>query len=342
MSDKIRIALVGAGQWGLQHAKAFAGLEQAELCAIVGRTEQRTKARAEAFHAPYYLDVADMLDKERPDLVSLCVPPGECFELALRVIEANVPLLTEKPLTMRVEEARRLVQEAERRRLFFSVNMMHRFAKPVQMAHKAVMDKKIGQIVFATWRMGQQGSCLHHPYGNMLETQCHGLDLMEHLCGEMESVVAEMTDMTAKGFTTLALSVRFKSGAIGSFVGTYDAPDNYHASQRMEIVGTTGRIVIEDLARSYSQQRIGHETASVWQAGLVNDEDRSVLHSLNKHVRELVRCLAAGEPPPIPGSAGLRALELGYAAIESFETGRRVYIGQEAGRVDDNRTVYSS
>lgn len=324
--NKARVVVIGTGKWGFQHAKVFSQLRNASLCAIVGRTEEKTKERAALFSVPYYLSIDEMLEREKPDLVSLCVPGSECYQLARRVIDANIALLIEKPLTYRLDEAEILVMEAAKRNLFFAINFIHRYAKPVQLAHKAVSDNKIGKIILNTWRMGQQGSCLHHPFGNLIETQCHGFDLVEYLCGNIVSVMAEMTDMTDKGFTTLTLSLRFENGAVGSFVGTYDAPDNYLCSQQLDILGTTGRIIIEDLVKRYVHQRIGHETATVWQAGLINDEDRSVIHSFNKHAFELIQALLEGRQPPIPASVGIRSLQLAYAAIESFTTGKRVHI----------------
>jgi len=41
---RIRVALVGAGGWGYQHARVFAARDDVELCAVAGRTEARTKA----------------------------------------------------------------------------------------------------------------------------------------------------------------------------------------------------------------------------------------------------------------------------------------------------------
>ena len=70
-AGRIKVALIGAGGWGRQHARIFAGRQDVDFCAVVGRTREKTSARAEEFGAGYYLDIQEMLDKERPDLVSL-------------------------------------------------------------------------------------------------------------------------------------------------------------------------------------------------------------------------------------------------------------------------------
>ena len=73
-----------------------------------------------SFGAGYYLDIQEMLDRERPDLVSLCLPNLGHFGPTLQVIETGYPLLVEKPLVFDLGEAETLLNEASRRCLFFA------------------------------------------------------------------------------------------------------------------------------------------------------------------------------------------------------------------------------
>jgi myo-inositol 2-dehydrogenase/D-chiro-inositol 1-dehydrogenase len=327
---KLNVAVVGAGGWGLQHARAFAERPDVELRAIVGRTLERTKARAEQFQSRYYLDVQEMLDKEKPDLVSLCLPNQKHFEATLQVIEAGYPLVVEKPLVFNLNEADILLNEAAKRNLFFAINFNHRYARPVQLAYEAMATDRLGETVFATWRFGGEGTS-DHLYANLIETQCHGFDMLEYLCGPIQSVMAEMTDKTAKGYSTLILALRFANGAVGSMVGTYDSSYAYPGTHRVEISGTLGRVLIEDTVRRFSFQPIGNEVGEVWQAGYFNDWDREFHRTLDKHIDELLNAFRQGKEPPIHAKAGRRALAVAMAAIESFEIGRRVAINQPSG-----------
>lgn len=49
VQQQIKVAIIGAGGWGLQHARIFAARPDVALCAIVGRTVERTEARAAQF-----------------------------------------------------------------------------------------------------------------------------------------------------------------------------------------------------------------------------------------------------------------------------------------------------
>lgn len=331
-TGRMKVALIGAGGWGLQHARVFAERPDVDFCALTGRTPDRTKARAQQFGTKYYLDVGEMLEKEWPDIVSVCLPNLGHFGPTLRVIEAGVPLLVEKPLVFDLGEARTLLDEAAKRALFFAINFNHRYARPVQLAREAIQEGLLGETVFAAWRFGGEGSSTHHPYANLIETQCHGFDVLEYLCGPIESVAAEMTGKTGPGYGTMVLALRFANGAVGSLVGSYDSSYAYRSAHALEINGTRGRVLVEDTVRRYEFQAAGDETANVWQAGYFNDRDREFHRTFDRHVDEVLDAFERGEEPPVHARAGYRALELAYAAIESFETGGRVKVGKDGTR----------
>jgi myo-inositol 2-dehydrogenase / D-chiro-inositol 1-dehydrogenase len=321
----IKVALIGAGGWGLQHTRIFAARPDIDFCAIVGRTEEKTKRRAEEFGVRAYQDIDQMLAKEQPDLVSLCLPNQGHFQATLRVIEAGFPLLVEKPLVFDLREADTLLNEAAKRSLFFAINFNHRYARPVQLAHQAIESGRVGDLTFATWRFGGEGSS-DHPHANLIETQCHGFDMLEWLCGPIDSVMAQMTDKTGGGYRTLVLALHFANGAVGSLVGSYDTSYAYPDTHLVEVNGSKGRVQIEDTVRRYSFQQAGNETGEVWQAGYFNDLDREFHRSFDRHMDALFAAFREGKEPPIHAQAGRRALLLAQAAIQSFETGRRVTV----------------
>ncbi|HXS43017.1 MAG TPA: Gfo/Idh/MocA family oxidoreductase [Solirubrobacteraceae bacterium] len=100
-----RVAVVGAGVWGEQHARVFSAHPDAQLVAIAGRTRERADARARAYRVPAYVDLEAMLERERPDLVTVCLPNEEHFEPTLALLRSGVALLVEKPLVFELEQA---------------------------------------------------------------------------------------------------------------------------------------------------------------------------------------------------------------------------------------------
>jgi len=315
----MKIALIGTGGWGRQHARVFSAHPDVEFCAVVGRDPQRTQKRASEYGVNAYTDIGKMLEKEQPDLVSLCLPNQGHFEPTLQVLEAGFPILVEKPLVFEIDQAERLLAVAGDR--FFAICFNHRYAKPVRLAKEAIEQGKLGEIVFATWRFGGEGSS-DHPYANLIETQCHGFDMLEYLCGPIKAVSAEMTQKRS----TMALSLLFANGAVGSLVGSYDTSYAYPDTQRIEVSGSSGRVVIEDTVRRYTFNPAGNELGESWQAGYFNDFDREFHRTFDLYVDAMVRAFVRGDPPPVHARAGLRALQLAHAAIQSAEQGRRIEV----------------
>lgn len=322
--SKIKAALVGAGGWGLQHARILSARTDVEFVAIAGRTPDKTKTRAAQFGVRAYTDITEMIGKEKPDLVFLSLPNDGHFEPTMEVIRAGVPLFVEKPLVFDLKEADTLIAEAEKRKLFFGINFNHHYARPVALAHHAIQQGKLGDLIFATWRFGGEGGT-SHPFNNLLETQCHAFDMLEFLCGPIDSVMAQMTDKTQKGFyRTMVLALHFANGAVGSLVGSYDSSYAYPDTHRVEINGTKGRILIEDTVRRYTFSAAGSETAEVWQSGYFNDRDRDFYLTFDLHMDDVMDAFKAGKQPPVHARAGRRALQLAFAAIGSFNSGKRV------------------
>jgi myo-inositol 2-dehydrogenase/D-chiro-inositol 1-dehydrogenase len=321
---KVKVCLIGAGQWGRQHARVFSQRPDVTLCAVAGRSLEKTQTRAAEFGLRAYTNVLEMLEREKPELVSLSLPNLEHFEATMQVIQSGYPLLVEKPLAFDLQEADQMLNEAAKRDLFFAINFNHRYAKPLRLAREAIEKGRLGDLTHAIWRFGGEANISPHLHANLIETQCHGFDQLEHLCGPIESVMAEMTDRTGGGYRTVALALRFASGAVGSMVGTYDSSYAYQDTHRLEINGTQGRLVVEDTVQRFCFQPAGNETAEVWQAGYFNDFDREFQRTFDLHLDAILAAFKSGDQPPVHARAGQRALELAWAAVESFSSGKRV------------------
>ncbi|MFI7134641.1 LysR family transcriptional regulator [Nonomuraea sp. NPDC050153] len=252
--------------------------------------------------------------------VESVLPNTEHYRPTLELIGYGIPLLVEKPLVFDLDEADRLLAEAGD--LFFAINFNHRYAGPVVRARRDISDGRLGRLSFATWRFGGEGGSAHHPYANLIETQCHGIDMLEHLLGPIDVISAEMT----AGRLTLAVAAHFAGGAVGSLVGSYDSSYAYPRTHHVEVNGDAGRLLIDDTVRQYELSAAGAEARTVWEAGYFNDRARSFHETFDAHLDALVPALRAGAPPPVHAAAGRRALLVAYKIIEAFETGRRVVV----------------
>lgn len=322
--EKLKVAVVGTGEWAREHARIFSRRPDTRLCAIVGRDPARTDARAAEFGTTAYTDLEAMLAQEKPDLVTVCLANEHHFETTSALVKTGVALLVEKPLVFDLGEADELLRNAERSGAFFAINFNHRFAEPARRAKELIDAGELGDVVFATWRFGGEANHGTSRHANLIETQCHGFDMFEHLVGPISSVMAQMTDKTYGDWSTIALAVEFDNGAVGTMLGTYDSSYAYQDSQLIEVNGTLGRLTIHDTVGELTFSKPGDEVERRWRAGYFNDEARDFHGTFDRHVSAILDALVRGEEPPVHARAGRRALQLADAAIRSHARGIRV------------------
>lgn len=324
----LRVAVVGPGGWGRQHTRVFSGRPDTELVAVVGRDPARTAAEADRLGAVPYTDVDAMMRTERPDLVTVSLPNEAHHEPTMRLLEHDVPLLLEKPLVFDLDQADALLARAGDR--FVAIDFNHRYAEPVRMAKRAIDAGEIGAPVFATWRFGGEAGPRPDggsPHRDLIETQCHAFDMLEHLVGPIRSVAAQMTGAPGDEHRTVAVALAFDDGAVGTLLGSYDTSYAYPDTHLLEVNGSAGRVTVHDTVARFTQSRVGDPVESVWRAGYFDDEARSFERTFDRYVDDMLRALRAGGAPPVPAAAGRRALLLATRTIESAETGRRVEVG---------------
>jgi predicted dehydrogenase len=156
-------------------------------------------------------DVDDLL--ARVEAVTIAVPTAAHLEVGLRALGAGVPVLMEKPLAAALEEADRLVAEAERRGLQLQVGHIERFNRAIRAAQPHLRDIRY----FESTRLAP-----FQPRGTdvavVLDLMIHDLDLVLHLTGG-----AEVADVRASGVAVLTphldiatARVEFANGAVAT------------------------------------------------------------------------------------------------------------------------------
>ena len=163
--DKVKYAIVGCGSvsWnryfkeGMWQEVAESG---GELVAVCDTSEARAKRPADKFGIPYYLDLDEMLAKQEFDLlVNLTNVPAH-FALSLKGLQAGRHVYTQKPMTVTVEEATILIDEAAKRNL----KLVAEDAGKIQPVHRTmislVKDGVIGKIVYVRARCNHWGPAI--------------------------------------------------------------------------------------------------------------------------------------------------------------------------------------
>jgi predicted dehydrogenase len=225
---KLRLAVSGAGLIGRRHADLIHAHGQCELVAIAEPTPAAAEAAAERGAAVYpSLDL--LLAAVRPDGVIVATPNELHVPQALACIAAGVPVLVEKPVADRLDEALRLVQGAAGSGVPVLVGHHRRHSPVIDAAARVLDSGRLGRLVavqasavFAKpasyftegpWRALRGG-------GPILINLVHEVDVLRTLLGEIAEVQA-MASSSARGFEvedTAAVALRFANGVLGSLL----------------------------------------------------------------------------------------------------------------------------
>ena len=223
----IRLALLGAGMIGREHAKLVTAHPGAEL---VGIADPAPAARGDAATSglPYFADYEAMLDTTRPDGAIVALPNHLHLQAGLACIQRGIPCLMEKPVTDTIAAARQLSDASEAAGVPVLVGHHRRHSPDISQARRLVQDGALGDLLSvsgmclfnknadyfdAIWRREPGG-------GPLLINLIHDIDCLRFICGEIEAVQA-FTSNAARGFAvedTASVTLRFANGALGSFV----------------------------------------------------------------------------------------------------------------------------
>ena len=124
------MAVVGGGKFGLMHLRAYKQLERegrAELVGLADLNKHLLAQRREEFGVRTYSDYRELIEKERPDGVSVVTPDHLHREIGLLALEAGCHVLIEKPLEVTVEGCQEMVGKAAEKARILMVDFHKRY-----------------------------------------------------------------------------------------------------------------------------------------------------------------------------------------------------------------------
>ena len=249
-------AVIGLGQAGSRfdeeprkavwsHVGAY--LASADLYRLTGGADvnggNRERFATRCPDVPVFADPVEMMTAIRPDVVSLCTPPGGRAALVEAMLAAHRPriLVCEKPMEIGAEERRRLVETCGQAGVALLVHYNRRYAEIFRRARALVAEGALGTLTSATilapnrlWSIGS-----------------HAVNLLLYLTGETpEAMTSLELPALAEGEPAFDFLCRFPSGAAGRVITAgkkatlvFEA-DLIGDKARVRIIDNGGRLVV--------------------------------------------------------------------------------------------------
>ena len=222
-----RLALIGAGLIGREHARLIMTHPETELVAICDPSSE-TQQFAASLGVPHYPEWDAMLDQVKPDGAIIALPNQLHEPVALSCISRNIACLIEKPIAETLPAAWRITLAAEQSGTPVLVGHQRRHSPDIRAAKQTIEAGDLGSLVAvngmtlfdkpddyfnAEWRTKAGG-------GVLLINLIHDIDVLRYLVGEIDSIRA-FTSSATRGFEvedTASLAIKFENGTLGTFV----------------------------------------------------------------------------------------------------------------------------
>ena len=353
-SKKLKAAVVGLGMGG-GHAMEYQKSRYADLVAVCDVSTARIanfckaglSARQEGVECATYEDFDELLDKEKPDLVSICVPNDLHAPFTLKALQAGAHVLCEKPLATNADDAARMVETARAKGLKFAVNLSFRFTPQSRFLHSMAEAGEFGEVYFAhtVWHRrrgmpfgtGWFTDVTRSGGGPLIDLGVHRLDLAWWLMGRPRPVratgvtYAKFADAYSEKFgarvTTEDLAaalIRFENGAALSVQASWAGNVEWRERMVTRLWGTKAGAVQENTGEGYGfacrilRSAAGAEVDVTPHDGMLPESPSSV--------DDFCRAVVDGTPLLAPGEDGLQVQRMLDAIYRSAKQGCEVEV----------------
>ena len=340
---KIRIAIVGCGRISKNH---FGSIEQhqdnIELVSICDDQQGALSKHEAEYKVKGYLDLEQMLENEKLDLVVICTPSGIHAKQTEICAKYGVNVMTEKPMATHWSDGLRMVKACDDAGVRLFVVKQNRNNSTLQLLKRAIEEKRFGKMhmvhlnVFwtrpqeyydqAEWRGSQE-----FDGGAFMNQASHYVDLLNWLIGPIDKVQAMMsTTRDIEVEDTGVLNIRWIDGTLGSMsVTMLTYPKNLEGS--ITILGEKGTVRVGGVAVNNIQHWEFDETKD-YDEGIkeVNYQTTSVYgfgHLF--YYNNVVEVLRGNIEPETDGREGLKSLEVLIAAYLSARNGQTISLPLE-------------
>ncbi len=169
--SKIKVGVVGVGYLGQHHARIYSKMPEVELVGVADIDAEKANAVAAQTGCRAYGDYHALLSQVQA--VNVVVPTVLHHEIALDFLQAGRDVLLEKPMTVTLQEADDLIQEAEKKDSLLQIGHLERFNSVVRALHGRIQKPRF----IESHRLGpfvERGTDVHV----VLDLMIHDIDII--------------------------------------------------------------------------------------------------------------------------------------------------------------------
>lgn len=319
--DKVKIGIVGTGYIGSVHARILARDERAEVAALYDIKPERAERAARTVGGKICGSREELF--ENCDAVLVTAPNKTHTEIAAAAVESGKHVFCEKPFSIGLPDARKLLDIAQKSNGVFQVGHNRRYA-PVYAklkellredeAHSAHIKMNRGELKNPVWTGDTNVTG-----GFLYETTIHLFDMMRFQFGEISELVAYGSRHEYPELDEFSVLFKFKNGFHCTFASSSDASWHF-PFERIEVFCHHRTIMTEEMERLFDSKGYdaNFETHSFH---MTEKEER---WGYAQEDRAFIDAILNGTEPPVSALDGFKAVELVESVYRAIETGEKI------------------
>lgn len=325
----IQIGIVGYGYWGPNLVRNFAETSGVNVHTVADLDPAKLAIVQRRFPAVRTTTrFSDLLSDATIDAVAIATPVHTHFDLAMAALAAGKHVWVEKPMTETLDEARRLVDEADRRGRLLMVDHTFIYTGAVTKMAEIISSGDLGRIYYYDSIRVNLG-LFQRDVSVIADLAVHDFSILDHLLREHPvAVSASGTNHFPGTPENLAyVTLFYESGTIAHANVSWLAPvkvrqilvggslkmityDDLEPSEKIKVYDKG--ISFTDDPEKIQEMRVGYRTGDMWAPKI------GVTEALSLESEHFVDCITHGRTPKTDGHLGLRVVQLIEAANESM------------------------
>ncbi len=335
----IKVGIVGAGFMGGMHAECYNNLANAKLEAIVDIDLAKAKKLAKKYGVKIYQKPEDLFKEEDIQIVDICLPTFLHKEYVIKAARAGKNILCEKPIALRLEDADKMIEAADKAGVKLMVGQVLRFW-PEYVKLKEIFDSKsLGKMISIscvrlsptpTWAWDNWILDSKRSGGALVDLHIHDTDFLLYLLGKPISLLSLMSRGSSK-YTHIFTIFLFSNDVVASAEGGWDMPDNFPLT--MSFTANFEKGVIEfnsryqkSLAIYKPEKEVQYpELKAELQASAEGEGNIADLGGYFSEIKYFVDCVENDKIPILAtGKIARDSLKVVLTELESIKSGRLI------------------
>ena len=329
MQRSINIAVVGLGYWGPNIVRNFYSVENARVVSVCDK-ESKALRRTERYYPGIKTttDYDDIVSSSEVDAIAIVTPVSTHYELAIKALKNGKHVFIEKPFTSTVDQAKELIEIADRKNLIIMVDHTFLFTGAVKKIKEIVDDNILGELYYYDSTRINLG-LFQHDVNVIWDLAPHDFSIMDYIVNEkVEAIMATGKKHFCNGFEDVAfVTVYFTNKLIGHFNINWISP----VKIRTTLIGGEKKMLVwndleaDEKVKVYDkgvkiENREGvYDLLVRYRSGDMWAPRVEQFEALKVETEYFIDCVLNNQVPFNDGRAGLRIIKILEATNESLK-----------------------